>query len=217
MATRLKIDFVSDVSCPWCAIGLASLEQALERIDDVDADIHFQPFELNPDMPQEGQDIVEHLSRKYGTTTEQAAQNREMIRARGEEVGFIFRNDKRDRIYNTFDAHRLLYWAADEGRQHALKHALFRAYFTDGENPGAHDVLVRRAREVGLDPDRAQQVLSSDEYVEETREQERFYLDQGINSVPAVIVNDRYLIQGGQPVDVFEQALRKVALSDVEA
>lgn len=212
MTTRLKIDFVSDVSCPWCAIGLKSLEQALERTGgQVNADLHFQPFELNPKMPPEGQDITEHLAEKYGATPGQSEQNREAIRARGEAVGFTFRMDRRSRIYNTFDAHRLLHWAEQEGRQLELKHALFHAYFTEGENPGAHDVLVRIAAEVGLDPVRAQEILSSGAYAEETRQQERFYLDQGIHSVPAVIINDRYLIQGGQPVEVFEQALRQLA------
>jgi predicted DsbA family dithiol-disulfide isomerase len=210
--TRLKIDFVSDVSCPWCAIGLKSLEQALQRMaGEVSADLHFQPFELNPKMPSEGQDINEHVVEKYGITPEQSQRNREAIRARGEEVGFSFSMDKRSRIYNTFDAHRLLHWAAEEGRQPALKHALFKAYFTDGENPGSHEVLLRLAGEVGLDPARAKEILSSDAYAEETRQQEQFYLDQGIHSVPAVIINDRYLISGGQPVEVFEQALRQVA------
>jgi predicted DsbA family dithiol-disulfide isomerase len=213
MTIRLKVDFVSDVACPWCAIGLHALEQALERIEDVEADIHFQPFELNPQMPPEGQDMVEHITGKYGITEEQAESNWEAIRARGDALGFEFRK-RRDRIYNTFDAHRLLYWAADEGRQHALKHALLRAYFTNGENSASHDVLVRVAGEAGLDPQRAREILSSDQYVEETREQERLYLDQGIHSVPSVIINDRYLIQGGQPVEAFEQALRKIAVTE---
>ncbi len=214
MVTRLKIDFVSDISCPWCAIGLHALEQALPRLDNVQADLRFQPFELNPQMPPEGQDISEHLAEKYGVTPDQTDGNREAIRARGDAVGFTFKMDRRDRIYNTFDAHRLLHWAAEEGRQPELQHALFRAYFTNGENPGSHDVLVRLAREVGLDADRARQILSSDDYAEETRETERFYLEQGIHSVPAVIVNDRYLIQGGQPIDVFEHALRCIAASE---
>jgi predicted DsbA family dithiol-disulfide isomerase len=211
VTTPIKIDFVSDVSCPWCVIGLKSLEQALGRMGgEVTADMHFQPFELNPGMQSEGQDINEHLAEKYGSTPEQAAQNREAIRARGEAVGFTFSMDKRSRIYNTFDAHRLLHWAELEGRQSAFKHALFQAYFTNGENPGAHDVLIRLAGEVGLDVNRAREILSSDTYAAEVRERERFYLDQGIHSVPAIIINDRYLLQGGQPPDVFEQALRKI-------
>lgn len=212
MSKQLKIDFVSDVSCPWCAIGLNSLEQALRQVgDDVSAELHFQPFELNPQMPQEGQDAVEHLTEKYGITPEQVQRNGELIRERGEAVGFEFRMDRRNRVYNTFDAHRLLHWAALEGRQRELKHALLRAYFTDGDNPASHEVLVRLADEVGLDAQHAREVLSSGAYAQETRAQERFYLDQGIHSVPAVIINDRYLISGGQPAEVFEQALRQVA------
>jgi predicted DsbA family dithiol-disulfide isomerase len=161
MGALMKIDFVSDVSCPWCAIGLNALEQALQRLDgEVDAHIHFQPFELNPQMGAEGQDIDEHLGEKYGATPEQSARNREAIRERGASVGFTFGMDKRNRIYNTFDAHRLLHWAAEEGKQRELKHALFKAYFTDGENPASHEVLVRLAGEAGLDSERAREILA---------------------------------------------------------
>ena len=212
--TKMKIDFVSDVSCPWCVIGLKALEDALGRVgDQVQAELHFQPFELNPKMPVEGQDMTEHLAEKYGSTPEQSLRNREMIRARGQDVGFTFSMDKRSRIYNTFDAHRLLHWAEEEGegRQQALKEALFKAYFTDGDNPGSHAVLTRVAGEVGLDVARAQEILASDAYADEVRQREQFYLQQGIHSVPAVIINDKHLISGGQPAEVFEQALRQIA------
>jgi predicted DsbA family dithiol-disulfide isomerase len=208
----VRIDFVSDVSCPWCAVGLKSLEQAIERVGErVAVDLHFQPFELNPQMPPEGQDATEHLVQKYGSTPEQFARNRETIRARGAELGFVF--NRRDRVYNTFDAHRLLHWAALEGadKERALKHALLRAYFTDGEDVSAHDVLARLAGEAGLAAARARQILSSGEYADEVRAQERFYTERGIHSVPAVIVNERHLISGGQPVEVFESALRRIA------
>lgn len=212
MTTPLKIDFVSDVSCPWCAIGLKSLEQALERIGgDVPTDIHFQPFELNPQMPPEGQDIAEHITRKYGSTPEQLARTQEGIRARGAELGFTFNMDKRSRVYNTFDAHRLLHWAELEGRQHALKQALFTAYFTDGRNPSDRDVLIDVATQAGLDPLRAREVLESGRYTDEVREREQLYGQRGVRAVPSVIVNDKYLIQGGQPVEVFERALRQIA------
>lgn len=211
MATPLKIDFVSDVSCPWCAIGLASLDQALAAIGDAAAvDLHFQPFELNANMPPEGQDITEHLSEKYGSTAEQQQQAREMIRARGAAVGFEFAMDKRGRIYNTFDAHRLLHWAGLEGRQKALKQALFKAYFTQGLDPSAHEVLIYLAGEVGLDKERARQVLHSGEYGAEVREAEEFFHRHGINSVPAVIINERHLVSGGQPAEVFEKVLREI-------
>ncbi len=219
MTTSFKIDFVSDISCPWCAIGLKSLDQALERVaGDITAELHFQPFELNPQMAPEGQEITEHITEKYGITPAQAHANRENIRLRGEQVGFKFSKAEqpgggRSRIYNTFDAHRLLHWAELVGadKQRALKEALFKAYFTDGESPASHAVLARVAGEVGLDTVRAREILNSDAYAEEVRERESFYLSQGIYSVPAVIINDRHLISGGQPAEVFEQALRQIA------
>ncbi|MFP6682549.1 MAG: DsbA family oxidoreductase [Gammaproteobacteria bacterium] len=212
MATPMKIDFVSDVSCPWCIIGLKALEQAVEKIgDDIAVDVHFQPFELNPEMAPEGQDLFEHMAQKYGASTEQSERTREMIRARGEDLGFTFRMDKLERIYNTFDTHRLLHYAALEGCQSELKHALFGAYFTNGENPGDHDILIRLAEQIGLDVTRAREILASDAFAKDVRKQQKFYQDQGIQAVPAVIINGRHLINGGQPVEVFEQALRQIA------
>ena len=212
MPRQVKIDFVSDVSCPWCVIGLRSLEAALAQLgDEVTADFHFQPFELNPQMGSEGQDIAEHITEKYGSTAEQLARSQEMIRARGAELGFVFDMGKRDRIYNTFDAHRLLHWAEGSGKQKALKEALFAAYFTEGRNPSDRQVLEDVAAQVGLDQDRARQILGSDEFAEEVRAREQLYLRSGIHAVPAVILNDKYLIQGGQPVEVFERALRQLA------
>jgi predicted DsbA family dithiol-disulfide isomerase len=212
MSTTMKIDFVSDISCPWCAIGLNALEQALAEVaPEIRAELHFQPFELNPQMGAEGEDIIEHIGRKYGASPEQAARNQEAIRQRGEEVGFAFRMEARRRIYNTFDAHRLLHWAAEEGRQRELKHALFEAYFSRGENPSEHATLIAAAVRAGLDAGRAGEVLASEEFADAVRERERFYLDAGIHSVPAVIINDRHLIQGGQPAQVFAKALRQIA------
>ena len=212
---QLRIDFVSDISCPWCVIGLKSLEQALENMSDAaSADIHFHPFELNPQMAPEGEDIGEHLARKYGASEEQGAQTRDMIRERGAELGFRFDMDQRGRIYNTFDAHRLLHWAGLQGKQRELKMALFEAYFTKGENPGSHDVLVRVAGEVGLDPSEAGEVLASGAYADEVREEEQFFQRNGISAVPAVIVNQRHLISGGQPPEVFERALREIASNE---
>jgi predicted DsbA family dithiol-disulfide isomerase len=212
MKKPIKIDFVSDVSCPWCAIGLQSLETALQRLDaELEPSLTFQPFELNPQMVAEGEDITEHLNKKYGSTPEQAATARESIRARGEALGFTFNMDKRGRIYNTFNAHRLLHWAEGEGKQMALKKALLTAYFTDGENPSDPALLVRVAASVGLDAARAQAILDSDEFAAEVRAQEQYYQQHGISSVPAIILNDEHLISGGQPPEVFEQALRQIA------
>ncbi len=212
MKKHLKIDFVSDVSCPWCAIGLQSLQKALQNLEgELDASLSFQPFELNPQMVAEGEDITEHLHKKYGSTPEQAAAARENIRERGEALGFTFHMDKRARIYNTFNAHRLLHWALGEGKQLELKKALLTAYFTEGENPSDAALLVRVASSVGLDAARAQAILEGDEFAAEVREQERFYQQSGISSVPAVIINDQHLVSGGQPPEVFEQALRQIA------
>ena len=206
----MKIDFVSDVACPWCAVGLNSLEIALARLGDaVPVELRFQPFELNPAMAAEGEDTIAHLSKKYGMSPEQLAQSREGLRRRGAEVGFTF--GERPRVWNTFNAHRLLYWAGLEGRQRELKHALLAAYHTRAENPGDVGVLVRIAGEVGLDPHRARSILESDEYAAEVRERERFWQGLGIHSVPSIVIDERYLIQGGQPPEVFEQALRQQA------
>jgi len=214
MSAPLRIDFVSDVSCPWCAIGLASLQRALAKLDgEVSAQIHFQPFELNPRMAPEGEDSTEHVARKYGSSVEQVMANREAIRARGAALGFTFNMDRRSRVYNTFDAHRLLHWAELEGRQLALKQILFRAYFTDGEDVGAHDTLQRLAAEAGLDAERARQILAGDEFANEVRAQEQFFQSRGIHSVPATIVNGQHLISGGQPPEAFEQALRQIVAS----
>ena len=208
-----KIDFVSDVSCPWCAIGLQSLLAALKNVGSGAENLHFQPFELNPDMPPEGEDIAEHIAHKYGSSPQQFAQSQEMIRDRGAQLGFRFDMQKRTRIYNTFDAHRLLHWADIEGRQLELKQALFAAYFGDGADVSDHVVLAQIAGQVGLDPMDTQELLESDRFASEVRAREDFYRSQGINAVPAVIVNDRHLIEGGQPVAVFEKVLRQLGVA----
>jgi predicted DsbA family dithiol-disulfide isomerase len=209
---RLDIAFVSDVACPWCAIGLASLEQALARLgDEVKAEVRVEPFELNPDMGPEGAEVVPYLARKYGRTPEQVAQAQARIRERGAAVGFSF--GKREHVWNTFDAHRMLHWAGLEGRALDLKRALLRAYHGEGRNPGAADVLVELAGAVGLDPARAKAILASDEFTAEVRERERFWQQRGVAGVPFVVVNDSTAIEGAQPPEVFEQALRQIAFS----
>lgn len=215
MNSKLKIDFVSDIACPWCAVGLGALEQALGELKgEVEADIHFQPFELNPQMPEGGQDLFEHLNQKYGSSQEQQTQMYQNIKARGAEVGFSFHPTGRGRIFNTFDAHRLLHWAqvtAEAGAQHRLKKALLEAYQGRGEVIEDHDVLLNIVQSLDMDVQAARAVLASDTYAEEVRQQENFYTSAGIHSVPAVIINDRHLISGGQPAHVFAQALRDIA------
>jgi predicted DsbA family dithiol-disulfide isomerase len=207
----LQIDFVSDVACPWCAVGLNALERALER-SGVEAELHMQPFELNPTMPAAGANAAQYLKAKYGMSDEQLAVNRARIAERGAAEGFTF--GTREHVWNTFDAHRLLHWAGVEGaagQQRALKHALLKAYHGEGRNPGAHDVLQGLAGQVGLPVERAREVLENNEFADEVREAERFWQEAGIHSVPAVIINRRHLISGGQPSEIFEQALRQIA------
>jgi len=214
MSTDLQIDFVSDVACPWCAVGLNALETALQRLaPEVKAELRFQPFELNPDMAAEGADAGEYLKAKYGMGDEQLARNREVIRERGAAVGFSFGD--RARVWNTFDAHRLLHWAGEPGQppdaQRALKHALLQAYHGEGRNPGAHDVLLDLAGRAGLDVAAAEEVLNSGRYGTEVRAAEHQWQQAGISSVPAIVINGKHLISGGQPPEVFEQALRQIA------
>jgi predicted DsbA family dithiol-disulfide isomerase len=217
MTRTLSIDFVSDVVCPWCVVGLGGLEAALETLkgEGIEAQIHFQPFELNPGMAAEGENVAEHIARKYGSTPEQSAANRAMITERAAEAwpGFDMRMGPDSRIWNTFDAHRLLHWAGTVGmaEQRALKEALFRTHFTEGRALPDAAVLADAAEAAGLDRDKAVEVLADDLYAAEVRAEEQLWRARGINAVPAVVVEGTYLISGGQPAAVFEEALRKSA------
>jgi predicted DsbA family dithiol-disulfide isomerase len=207
---RLDIAFISDVACPWCAIGLASLDRALERLQGtVEAAVHIEPFELNPDMAAEGVRVAPYLMRKYGRTAEQLAEAQARIRERGAAVGFPF--GAREHVWNTFDAHRVLHWAGLEGRAVQLERALLRAYHAEGRNPAASDVLMELANEVGLDSTRVKSILEGDEFAAEVRERERHWLERGVSGVPYVVVNGAYAIEGAQPPEAFEQALRQIA------
>ena len=209
MKQPLKIDFVSDVACPWCAIGLSSLQLALSRLGHVvDAELTMHPFELNPQMESEGELLVEHIGRKYGRTPEQVKEAQAELRERGMQVGFNF--GARSRIYNTFDAHRLLHWASLKGKQVALKRALLEAYHGQGKAPSDHDVLIEAAESVGLDASEVRTVLQSDIYTSEVRAEEARYQNRGIHSVPSIIFNDRYLLTGAQSVEAYEQAIQQI-------
>ena len=217
---RFRIDFVSDVACPWCAIGLASLKSALTKLEgSVEAEIHLQPFELNPQTPFEGEDAGEHIRQKYGIDDKQLEANRSAIRERAAALGVAINTQAGSRVWNTFDAHRLLHWAEQQDREKAvaLKQALFRAYFTDNENVADRDVLVRIAKETGLEGDAARRMLDGNEFVDEVRAQEHRWQQAGIHSVPATVVNGQYLISGGQPPEVFESALREIATKTAAA
>ncbi|WP_040522783.1 DsbA family oxidoreductase [Aliiglaciecola lipolytica] len=208
----MQIDIVSDVSCPWCIIGYQALTKAIDNLSsEIAVDIHWQPFELNPQMPPEGQEIGEHITQKYGISLQQAEQNRENIKQRGLAVGYEFGNRGGGRIYNTFDAHRLLHWAAEFGKQTELKLALFDLYFKQSGNPSDHQQLLAVVEQVGLDKEKAEAILNSDLFEQDVRAAQTHYQKAGIHSVPAVIVNNKHLISGGQPVEVFEQALRQIA------
>jgi predicted DsbA family dithiol-disulfide isomerase len=211
MTQTLRIDFVSDVACPWCVVGLRSLQQALAAVGgEVKAEIRFQPFELNPDMAPEGENTAEHIQKKYGASPERSAASRQAIKDSGERLGFTFNYGPQSRIWNTFDAHRLLHWAGLEGKQLALKEALFKSNFTDQRPTNDPDALADAAAEAGLDAARARAILASDEFAAEVRAEEEHWRRNGIQAVPSVIFNERWLIQGGQPPHLFEQAIREI-------
>ena len=218
MTASVAIDFISDVVCPWCALGAMALEQAIRNVaGEVAVELTYKPFELNPDMPAEGEHAVQHLMRKYGRTAEDVAAGKALQIARGEAIGFKFDLEKRSHFYNTFDAHRLLLWALQQGRQVALKRALMRAYFSDGQNPSDRETLVRLAAEVGLNAQAAREVLASSAFASEVRELDVYYRQRGINSVPAMVLNGRHLVSGSQSVEYYEQMLRQMAQAPVEA
>lgn len=215
MNIPLKIDIVSDVSCPWCIIGYKSLSLALANLKpQITAHISWKPFELNPQMPPEGQHLGEHLHEKYGSTKADSDQARNMLTARGAALGFKFNFTDNARIYNTFNAHRLLYWARGFDRQSELKLALFELYFTQGGNPGNYDDLVKTAAKAGLPPDEAKKILGSDHYAMEVREEEARYRALGITAVPTFIINDKYTITGGQAVEAFVLTLQKIVAEE---
>ena len=215
MAQPLRIDFVSDVACPWCVVGLRSLLKAIDATG-VKADIHFQPFELNPDMPPEGENTTEHVQKKYGSNPERSAAARQAIKDQGQALGFDFNYNAQSRIWNTFDAHRLLHWAGIEGKQLELKEALFKANFTDQQSTSDHEVLARAAASAGLDEKRAREILTTGEFTHEVRQDETLWRNRGIQAVPSIVFNQRWMIQGGQPTQVFEQAIRQIMESTAQ-
>ena len=212
MTRPIAIDIVSDITCPWCAVGLRGLEEGLKRAGDaVDATIRFHPFELNPDMPLEGRNMVEHLGDRLGASPEQLAASRDALKAKAAELDFVMAQTADSRIYNTFDAHRLLRWAEPSGKQQALKHALFEAYFTHGQNLADPEILTGAVEKAGLDVAEAQAVIESDRYADDVRQEEYLWQSRGIQGVPAFIFDGKYLVTGAQPPETFEQIVRKIA------
>jgi predicted DsbA family dithiol-disulfide isomerase len=214
MKPTIKIDYVSDIACPWCAVGLGNLNQAIDKLkDQADFEVHFRPFELNPNMPQGGQDAVEHLTEKYGLTAEQVKANQANIRTKALEAGFVFHPEGRKRVYNTFNAHRLLHWAVQEydlEKQAVLKKELLNTYFCLAVNLDDQRNLLDAVTRAGLDDQRAQEILSGDEFAKEVREEETIYTSKGISSVPSIILNDQYLLQGAQPPALFANAFAQI-------
>lgn len=208
---KIRIDIVSDVVCPWCVIGYKQLQEALSRLEgDVKADIHWHPFELNPMMRPEGQELREHMGQKYGTNRQQSDAARDRLTGIGDSLGFSFNFYEGQRIYNTFLAHQLLKWAEQQGKQSELELALFESYFSKQENVGDEKVLAEVAGRVGLDQAEAAAVLEDGRYAADVREHQRLWLSKGIQAVPSFILDGRYLIPGAQNPDVFVAAIEKL-------
>ncbi len=205
----IRVDIVSDVVCPWCVIGYHQIAEAA-RDADVALDIHWHPFELNWHMPEEGQNLREHLAEKYGTTPEGSRKARERLTAIGAELGFTFNYADDMRVWNTFLAHQLIDWAEEQGRGHEAKLALFTAFFTDGKNVSDIDVLAGVAEAIGLDGDAARQVLESQERAEAVREREQVWLDRAVQGVPAMVVENRYMATGAQGVESYRKLLLRL-------
>ncbi len=222
MPQPVRIDFISDIMCPWCAVGLYSLKQALDEIGDgVEVDLHFQPFELNPNMAAHGQNTREHIREKYGDRAN-SGESRKVLTDMGSALGFEFNFSPEAMMWNTFDAHRLLYWAGRpevEGglKQQALKEAMLAAHFQRGETMGDHSVLAAIAESVGLPGEEARAVLRSGEFGSQVRALQQQWQQAGIQAVPSVILNGRWLIQGGQPPEAFRDAIERVSAMRDEA
>ncbi len=212
----VQVDIVSDVMCPWCIIGFRQLEQALAATG-TGAYVRWHPFELNPAMPPEGQNLREHIAEKYGATAEQSAENRRQMAALGESLGIDFRFSDDSRIVNTFAAHQLLDWAQAGGMQHPLKMALFDAHFTEGRDVSAVDVLVDVAESIGLDAQAARDVLENGSHAEETRARQQFWTSRGISGVPTMVFDGKYLLTGAQGAQAYAQMLQKVVAEKADS
>ncbi|WP_170764465.1 DsbA family oxidoreductase [Ruegeria lacuscaerulensis] len=204
----VQIDIVSDVVCPWCIVGFRQLDQALQRLN-VLARLRWHPFELNPTMPPEGQNLREHIMEKYGSTSDQSQQARDRLTQIGAELGFVFNFDDDSRMVNTFRAHQLLDWAETQGRQHPLKLALFRAYFTDQRDVSDVDVLLDAVHAAGLDRDDASAALSSGAHGAPVREKQNFWTSRGVSGVPSMVFGGKYLLTGAQGADNYAHVLQR--------
>ena len=220
MTRKLTIDIWSDVMCPWCLVGWGNLSQALEALNgEIEADIRWHAFELNPDMPPEGEERTAHIARKYGRTIEQSKEVQGRMREAAEAARVSLDYEGPDpapdaMMWNTFAAHKLLTWALEEHGAEAqtrLKLALFEAHFNHRRPIGERDVLLDVVQEAGLDRDHAGAALDSEEIDRKTRAEERAAMEMNITGVPAMIVEGRFMIPGAQPPEAYANALRRVA------
>lgn len=205
----LQIDIVSDVVCPWCIIGYKQLAHALEATG-TPHEIHWHPFELNPTMPPEGQNLREHIAEKYGSTAAQSEESRVRMTEIGAQLGFDFQFTEDMRMHNTFNVHQLLHWADTQGRKNELEQALFVAHFTHRRNLSDITVLADIATEIGLDRAAALAVLNDQRFAADVREAENYWISQGISGVPAVIFNRRHMVSGAQGVENFTSILNQL-------
>lgn len=210
--TQLKIEIVSDVMCPWCVVGYKNLEQALLQLSQtISADISWHAFELNPDMPKEGQNLAEHLMQKYGQSKAQSEENREQLTQLGKQAGFNFNFDENSIMINSFDCHRLLSWSKKHNKQTELKLALFKAHFSDKVYLNDQSALLAVVASVGLPLDDAKEILETNAFVDEVKSEQDQMRQFGISSVPTFIINEKYAINGGQAVETFKQALQEIS------
>ncbi|MFY0682785.1 MAG: DsbA family oxidoreductase [Thalassovita sp.] len=206
----LRIDIVSDVVCPWCVVGYRQLAQALEQAETAH-EIHWHPFELNPEMPAQGQNLRDHIMEKYGSTAEQSQDARDRLAAVGKDVGFEFRFTDDMRMYNTFNVHQLLRWAGAQGQEHALKQAFFTAYFTDHADLSDRAALIKVVTSIGLNAQEAAEVLEDQRFAPEVRKLQNFWINQGVRGVPAVVFDQKHLVSGAQGVENYSQILAQLA------
>ncbi len=204
----VQIDVVSDVVCPWCIVGFRQLDAALKQ-ENMLARLRWHPFELNPNMGPEGQNLREHIAEKYGSTPEQSQQARERLTALGTELGFTFNFTDDSRIVNTFAAHQLLDWAETQGRQHPLKLTLFETYFTKQQDVSDVEVLMGAVETAGLDPEAARTALESGAHAQPVREKQDFWTSRGISGVPSMVFGGKYLLTGAQGTDTYAQVLQR--------
>ena len=206
----LQVDIVSDVVCPWCVVGFRQLGQALAQTG-MRAALRWHPFELNPQMPPEGENLRQHLMGKYGISEADSIAARKRLVDLGTDLGFAFNFTDASRIVNTFQAHQLLDWAEEVGHQTQLKQALFEAYFTNGLNVSDPEVLLRIADETGLDADAAQQVLDSGERAERVRAHQQFWTQRGVSGVPTMIFAGKHAVSGAQGAENYARILTHLA------